>query len=61
MITKKIHAARKFPTPPPHNFFNGSSGLQYLLRLIDSLSWDTLDDRQHYVNAISMYRKPSIN
>ena len=25
MITKKIPAARKFPTPPPHNFSNGPS------------------------------------
>ena len=25
LITKKIPAARKFPTPPPHNFSNGPS------------------------------------
>ena len=25
LITKKIPAARKFPTPPPHNFYNGPS------------------------------------
>ena len=25
LITKKIPAARKFPPPPPHNFFNGPS------------------------------------
>ena len=24
-MTKKIPAARKFPTPPPHNFSNGPS------------------------------------
>jgi len=23
MLTKKIHTARKFPTPTPHNFSNG--------------------------------------
>ena len=31
LITKKIPAAQKFPTPPPHNFSDG-------LSLIDKIS-----------------------
>ena len=25
LMTKKVPAAKKFPTPPPHNFSNGPS------------------------------------